>query len=200
MAFHAMARHVLAGVLLAASMAGDAQSQPRVRTANGSVEGVALGAGISTFRGIPFAAPPIGELRWKLPQPAAHWQGVRAATRFGPQCMQARVFADMVFRSEGTSEDCLYLNVWSPSPVADRRLPVLVYVYGGGLQAGDGSEPRYDGENMARKGIVAVSVNYRTNIFPLIEVCQKHARIPVTTTQGCSKIPSVARIAAICRL
>jgi para-nitrobenzyl esterase len=165
MAVHRTARHVLSGVLLVAAVAGDAQSQARVRTANGTVEGVALPTGIALFKGIPFAAPPIGELRWKPPQPAAHWQGVRAATRFGPQCMQARVFADMVFRNEGTSEDCLYLNVWSPSPAEGRRLPVLVYMYGGGLRAGDGSEPRYDGENLARHGLVVVTMSYRLGVF-----------------------------------
>src|SRR5205823_5083542 len=80
-------------------------------------------------------------------------------------CMQRRVFNDMVFRSNGVSEDCLYLNVWTPAASASERLPVLVYFYGGGYIAGDGSEPRYDGESMARKGIVALTVNYRLTVF-----------------------------------
>jgi para-nitrobenzyl esterase len=90
---------------------------------------------------------------------------VRPATRFGAQCMQRRVFDDMVFRSNGTSEDCLYLNVWTPAASGTERRPVLVYFYGGGYVAGDGSEPRYDGESMARKGIVALTVNYRLTAF-----------------------------------
>jgi para-nitrobenzyl esterase len=165
MAQHEMTRQLLAGLLLTATLAVDARSQSTVHTANGTVQGVVLGTGISLFKGIPFAAPPIGERRWKPPQPAANWQGVRAATRFGPQCMQARVYSDMIFRNEGTSEDCLYLNVWTPTPAAGQRLPVLVYIYGGGFTAGDGSEPRYDGENLARHGLVVVTMSYRLGIF-----------------------------------
>ena len=137
----------------------------RVKTANGTVEGTTEPSGIHVFRGVPFAAPPVGDLRWKAPQPVEDWTGVRAATRFAPQCMQRRVFNDMVFRSNGVSEDCLYLNVWTPAAPASERLPVLVYFYGGGYIAGDGSEPRYDGESMARKGIVALTVNYRLTVF-----------------------------------
>ncbi|PJF46028.1 MAG: carboxylesterase, partial [Candidatus Thermofonsia Clade 3 bacterium] len=93
------------------------------------------------------------------------WSGVRQALHFGPRAMQLPVFGDMNFRSDGMSEDCLYLNVWTPEPFPAARLPVLVYFYGGGFIAGDGSEPRYDGTQMARRGIVAVTVNYRLNIF-----------------------------------
>src|SRR6476646_643417 len=125
--------------------ASDAGS-PHARTANGTVAGVVLPSGVRAFRGIPFAAPPVRELRWRPPQPAANWQGVRKADRFADQCMQARVFGDMMFRNSGVSEDCLYLNVWSPAgAAANAGLPVLVYYYGGGFVAGDGSEPRYDG-------------------------------------------------------
>src|SRR6266550_7582987 len=89
----------------------------RVMTTNGIIEGTSEpDSGLRSFKGIPFAAPPVGERRWKPPQPVANWQGVRAATRFGPQCMQSRIYTDMVFRNEGTSEDCLYLNVWTPAP------------------------------------------------------------------------------------
>jgi para-nitrobenzyl esterase len=137
----------------------------RVKTANGIVEGMTEPSGIHVFRGIPFAAPPVGNLRWKPPQPGKKWDGVRAATQFGPRCMQRRIFNDMVFRSNGVSEDCLYLNVWTPTASSTDRRPVLVYFYGGGYVAGDGSEPRYDGEAMARKGIVALTVNYRLTVF-----------------------------------
>ena len=140
-----------------------AQTPPQVRTANGIVQGTIASSGVRLFRGIPFAAPPVGELRWREPQPVKNWTGVRSAERFAAQCMQRRVFSDMVFRASGMSEDCLYLNVWRPA--SGDRLPVLVYVFGGGFLAGDGSEPRYDGESMAVRGIVAVTINYRLNVF-----------------------------------
>jgi para-nitrobenzyl esterase len=165
MASNRMTRHLLFGAILGAAVAGDVHAQPRVHTANGTVQGVVLSSGIALFKGIPFAAPPVGAWRWRPPQPAANWQDVRAATRFGPQCMQARIYDDMVFRNEGTSEDCLYLNVWTPKPAPSERLPVLVYVYGGGFMAGDGSEPRYDGENLARQGLVVVTMSYRLGVF-----------------------------------
>jgi para-nitrobenzyl esterase len=138
----------------------------RVKTANGTLEGVeAQPAGVREFKGVPFAAPPVGDLRWKPPQPVKNWSGVRQAERFGPRCMQQAVYGDMNFRSNGMSEDCLYLNVWTPAKSDAERLPVLVYFFGGGFIAGDGSEPRYDGESMARKGIVALTVNYRLGVF-----------------------------------
>lgn len=138
---------------------------PRVKTADGIVEGVTEQGGIRSFKGIPFAAPPVGTLRWKEPQPLKPWQDVRKATAFGPRPMQTPVFGDMNFRSPSVSEDCLYLNVWAPQQRGKELLPVLVYFYGGGFVAGDGSEYRYDGESMARKGIVALTVNYRLGIF-----------------------------------
>jgi para-nitrobenzyl esterase len=140
-------------------------SANRVKTANGTVEGVTEKSGIRAFKGIPFAQPPVGELRWKEPQPPKNWAGLRKADKFGPRAMQRAVFGDMNFRSNGMSEDCLYLNVWTPAKTGKERLPVLVYFYGGGFVAGDGSEPRYDGESMAQKGIVALTVNYRLGLF-----------------------------------
>ncbi len=137
---------------------------PQVKTANGMVEGMD-DSGIYVFKGIPFAQPPVGELRWKAPQPVKNWEGVRKADQFGPRAMQLPIFGDMNFRSDGMKEDCLYLNVWTPAKTGEERLPVLVYFYGGGLFTGDGSEPRYDGASMARQGIVALTVNYRLNVF-----------------------------------
>jgi para-nitrobenzyl esterase len=139
----------------------------RVKTANGILESTAAPKdGVRTFRGIPFGQPPVGNLRWREPQPVKNWTGARKADQFGPRCMQrTSPGADYWFRSDGMSEDCLYLNVWTPAQPGHGGLPVLVYIFGGGFQNGDGSEPRYDGENMARQGMVAVSVNYRTNIF-----------------------------------
>lgn len=139
-----------------------------VTTTVGKVSGALdADAGVYSFKGIPFAAPPVGDLRWKAPQPVTPWSGTRDARHFGPRAMQLPVFGDMNFRANGMSEDCLYLNVWTPNPSSEARLPVLVYFYGGGFIAGDGSEPRYDGAQMARRGIVAVTVNYRLNIFGL---------------------------------
>ena len=122
-------------------------------------------SGISVFKGIPYAQPPVGDLRWKEPQPVKDWEGTRKADHFSARAMQLPIFSDMNFRSEGVSEDCLYLNIWTPAKTGNEELPVLVYFYGGGFMAGDGSEYRYDGENMARGGIVSVTVNYRLGVF-----------------------------------
>ncbi|MES2576721.1 MAG: carboxylesterase family protein [Bacteroidota bacterium] len=134
--------------------------------ANGTIEGeFDIKTNIQSFKGIPFAQPPVGDLRWKAPQPVTNWNGVKQTKKFGPRAIQSNVFGDMGFRSDGMSEDCLYLNVWSPAKSANEKLPVLVYFYGGGFAAGDGSESRYDGENMAKKGIVTLTVNYRLGIW-----------------------------------
>jgi para-nitrobenzyl esterase len=148
-------------------LAGPALAADQVRTANGVVEStVPPKDGVRSFKGIPFAQPPVGNLRWREPQPVKDWPGARNADQFGPRCMQRTgPMADYWFRSNGMSEDCLYLNVWTPAKSGAEKLPVLVYIFGGGFQNGDGSEPRYDGESMARRGIVAVTLNYRTNVF-----------------------------------
>ena len=156
-----------------------ASSALQVTTVNGIVQGTLEKSGVRSFKGIPYGAPPVGVLRWKAPQPVASWTGVRACDHFGPRAMQAPIYSDMVFRSDGVSEDCLYLNVWVPASASTAGsasasgsavpggLPVLVYFYGGGFVSGDGSEPRYDGESMATKGIIALTVNYRLGIFGL---------------------------------
>ncbi|HEV7379553.1 MAG TPA: carboxylesterase family protein [Dyadobacter sp.] len=150
---------------VATAQSGKTGSAPQVKTANGSVEGITESTGIRSFKGIPFAAPPVGPLRWREPQPVKNWQGIRKTDKFGPRAMQNAVFGDMGFRSDGMSEDCLYLNVWTPAKSTSEKLPVLVYFYGGGFIAGDGSEGRYDGESMATKGIVSLTVNYRLGVF-----------------------------------
>jgi para-nitrobenzyl esterase len=134
------------------------------KVANGTLEGVSE-SGVTIFKGIPYAKAPIGNLRWREPQPFPGWSGVRKADKFGPRPMQKFIFTDMKFRSDSVSEDCLYLNVWTPAKSTNDRLPVLVYFYGGGFVAGGSSEYRYDGESMARRGIVAITVNYRLGIF-----------------------------------
>ena len=117
---------------------------------------------IRVFKGIPFAAPPVGDLRWRPPQPAAHWDGVRAADQFGPTCMQNR---GPNAAGPAPSEDCLYVNVWTGAKSAAEKRPVIVWTYGGGFTGGSGSEPRYDGEMLARKGVVFVTYNYRLGAF-----------------------------------
>ena len=155
----------LLSVAAAAQQAPPDPDAPVVTTRDGTLRGQMLPGGVRAFRGIPYAKPPLGILRWKPPVPPTPWKGVRDAVRFGNRPMQNRVYSDMVFRSDTISEDCLYLNVWTPSASEDDSLPVLVYFYGGGFMAGDGSEPRYDGASMARHGIVAVTVNYRLGVF-----------------------------------
>ena len=156
-------------LLFAASMAHALKPPPppRVQLADGWIEGKhasANGLVLDEFQGIPYAAPPLGALRWQPPQPVNAWSDVRQAEHFGPRCMQLPLFGDMVFRSRGMSEDCLYLNVWKPAH-ASGKFPVLVYFFGGGFIAGDGSENRYDGASLASKGIVTVTVNYRLGVF-----------------------------------
>jgi len=161
-----MKRATILSLLLCPVLAAGGFAADQVQTANGLVQAAAHSTpGVRIFKGIPYSEPPTGELRWKAPQPARSWSGVRPGDSFGPRCMQRSVFSDMVFRSNGVSEDCLYLNVWTPAPSGEERLPVLVYFFGGGFVAGDGSEPRYDGASMATKGIVAVTVNYRLGVF-----------------------------------
>jgi para-nitrobenzyl esterase len=138
----------------------------QVKIDNGIIEGnYNTHSGIQTYFGVPFAKPPVGNLRWKAPQPLDKWNGVKQTKKFGPRPMQTIVFGDMNSRSDGVSEDCLYLNVWTPAKRNTKDLPVLVYFYGGGNVAGDASEPRYDGESMSKKGIVVITCNYRLNIF-----------------------------------
>lgn len=139
-------------------------AQTQVKTAGGILEGKDL-SGITVFKGVPFAAPPVGNLRWKAPQPAQKWQGVREAKEFGPNPMQEPIFGDMNFGTKANSEDCLYLNIWTPAKTMKEHLPVLIYFNGGGLMAGSGSEPRYAGDAMARKGIISITANYREGIF-----------------------------------
>jgi para-nitrobenzyl esterase len=150
---------------MALFLAATAAVADQVRTDAGIVEGfTAPGTSVRVFRGIPYAAPPVGERRWQPPRPVVPWEGARKATEFGPRCMQGPIFGDMVFRDE-PSEDCLYLNVWTPARSPAEGLPVMVWIYGGGFQAGSASEPRQDGERLAGKGVVVVSMNYRLGVF-----------------------------------
>jgi para-nitrobenzyl esterase len=154
-------------VLTIATSAIAALPEP-VKTDAGLVSGVAgTSDAIRVFKGIPFAAPPVGPLRWRAPQPPAKWEGVRRADQFGARCMQAGGGGG---RQGGPppqpiSEDCLYLNVWTPANAASDKLPVIVWSYGGAFTGGSGSLPQYDGEQLARKGVIFVTYNYRLGPF-----------------------------------
>jgi len=156
----------LLALVLTVSQAAGARAFDQVRIAWGTLEGMTVEhSNVRAFLGIPFAAPPVGKLRWQPPRPVEPWQGVRKAVAFGPRCMQRNIYSDMVFRDSGPSEDCLYLNVWTPAKSASDHLPVMLWIYGGGFQAGGTSEPRQEGMNLAKKGVVVVSCNYRLGIF-----------------------------------
>jgi para-nitrobenzyl esterase len=160
----------LFGLLCLMNVSGMAQNNNsfavQATIENGTIEGnYDTKSGIQTYFGVPFAKPPVGELRWKAPQTLENWKGIKETKHFSARPMQTVVFGDMNSRSNGVSEDCLYLNVWTPAKRNTKELPVLVYFYGGGNVAGDASEPRYDGESMAKKGIVVITCNYRLNVF-----------------------------------
>jgi para-nitrobenzyl esterase len=152
---------VLAGI-------GAAHVSPaRVTIDTGVIEGLDT-AGVMVFRGIPYAAPPVGELRWKPPQPAKHWSGVRPANQLGHNCIQHQPYSDIDPFAAGVSEDCLYLNVWTsslPLPASRIPRPVLVWIHGGGFWAGFGGEERHNGARLAQKGAVVVTLNYRLGPF-----------------------------------
>ena len=142
--------------LVLAETATVAQEPPATTVTGGKTQGIALSGGGAVFKGIPFAAPPVGDLRWREPMPVKPWPGVRDATKFGARCMQ---------NGTGVSEDCLYLNVWTPEWPPKSRKPVMLWIHGGGNFAGASSEPIFDGESLARRGIVLVSANYRLGVF-----------------------------------
>ena len=136
----------------------------QVKTQYGVLEGFEEN-GVKKFLGVPFAEAPVRELRWKAPQPVLPWEGVREAKQFGDDPMQLNVFGDMNFRGPARSEDCLYLNIWTTAKTTADALPVLIYFNGGGLMAGSGSEPRYDGSSIAKEGVIGVTANYREGVF-----------------------------------
>jgi para-nitrobenzyl esterase len=150
----------LLAIILCAAACGAPMLTTTVDVTGGKVEGSEEG-GIFAFKGIPFAAPPVGELRWKSPQPVVPWQGVKKADRFAPGPMQDTSFGAMLGGPQEVSEDCLYLNVWTGAKKADEKRPVMVWIYGGGFGIGMTSSPAYDGAHLAEKGVVLVSVAYR---------------------------------------
>src|SRR5580692_9100638 len=165
-----MKRIFIVVVILAAGGMSWGQGIDQVKVTEGWISGSEV-VGVHVFRGIPFAAPPVGVLRWRAPQRAASWNGVRDCTQFGPSPMQNKPApflmwpAEYLIPEKSISEDCLYLNVWTPAGTAKERRPVLVYIYGGAFTGGGGNVPIYDGEAVAKKGVVYVTINYRLGIF-----------------------------------
>ena len=138
-----------------------------VKTVQGKVHGKTINDGkVKAFLGLPYAAPPVGKLRWKAPESPSPWKGVRDATQFGAHCAQGHMFDDMIFQDPGPSEDCLFLNVYAPAGAkASSKLPVMFWIHGGGYVGGASSEPRHNGDFLPLKGVVLVTINYRLGVF-----------------------------------
>ena len=175
-------RQLLAALFVALSCTASAlHADPlKVKTAQGKVEGApSADAKVRAFKGIPYAAPPVGNLRWQAPQPPAKHDGTMVAKEYGHHCVQTNPFADMVFKDAGQSEDCLTLNIWTPADAKpDAKLPVMFWVHGGGFTAGGASEPRHDGASLAHHNVVVVTINYRLGIFGFFAHPQLTAESP----------------------
>jgi para-nitrobenzyl esterase len=144
-----------------APAASDAAAGPIVTVREGKLQGKTQN-GISTFLNVPFAAPPVGALRWKMPQPAARWSGVRPATKYGAACAQAGA---ATYGLTNTSEDCLQINIFTPNVARGTRLPVMIYFHGGGFTGGSGTIQSFDGTALGKQGVILVTANYRLGIF-----------------------------------
>lgn len=192
------------GLALASAAPVLAANGPVIAIDSGKLQGVAATAAdpVQIFRGIPFAAAPVGNLRWRAPQPPRPWTGIRPATEFAVRCMQQPLYSDMMFRSPAPSEDCLYLNVWTPANLhkaASARLPVLIYIYGGDFMAGDSSEKRYDGAALAARGIVVVTINYRLGVFGFFAHPELTAESPHSASGNYGLLDQVAALAWVKR-
>ncbi|MEO8313564.1 MAG: carboxylesterase family protein [Pseudomonadota bacterium] len=166
----------------------------RVTLDSGQADGIVLASGVEAYLGIPFAAPPVRELRWREPQTVAHWSGVLHADRFGPQCMQPQraLLTNQYSGSEITSEDCLYLNVWTTPGL--KKAPVIVYLYGGGFFIGAANMPLYGGEGVARHGAVFVNLNYRLGPLGFIAHPELSAESPHKTSGNYAFMDQIAAL------
>ncbi|WP_447761244.1 carboxylesterase/lipase family protein [Sphingopyxis panaciterrae] len=155
-----------------------AQEGAIVKTSHGALAGQVLDDGSRVFRGVPYAAPPVGAARWRPPAPAADWAGARDATHFGPACVQPKSSATSIYASDlpAMSEDCLTLNIWAPKAV--RKAAVMVWLHGGSLVSGHGGSPFFDGARLAREGVIAVTINYRLGIFGFLAHPELSAESP----------------------
>jgi len=167
--FRHSARLIAWSAALLASLVNTARADDQVTIASGKLKGAYNSEhSVLMFKGVPFAAPPVGDFRWKAPQPLKKWSGVRAGDKFGPACLQTDVFGDILqfMRDAQPSEDCLNLTIWLPASASTKsKLPVFLWYYGGGFVAGGNSELRYDGDALARKGVIVVEPNYRLGVF-----------------------------------
>ena len=176
------------------------QPLSEVQTQSGKISGGITGSGNHIFKGIPFAAAPVGELRWKAPQPVGSWQGVRKCEDFGASPMQGKPAPfgpwtkPYLIRDTPISEDCLYLNLWTPAKSPKELLPVLVWIYGGGFSSGGSGCPIYDGDAMASKGIVFVTINYRVGIFGFFAHPELTAESPVHASGNYGLMDQVAAL------
>ena len=167
------AKTILSAVILTAALAGCRPANPVLEIEGGKIQGVESSVkGVFIYKGIPFAAPPVGDLRWKEPQPVIPWEGVKMADTFGPASVQVNHDSSNPWTSEfywedpEFSEDCLYLNVWTPAPgKPEKKLPVAMWIHGGAYTGGWGYEPEFDGKVWAEKGVVLVTINYRLGVF-----------------------------------
>jgi para-nitrobenzyl esterase len=154
---------------------------------------------VRCFKGVPYARPPVGDLRWRPPQPVAPWPGVRTAGAFGANAMQGVVFSDIDARPAGVSEDCLYLNIWTPALKPGIPIPVMVWIHGGGFAVGSGAEPRYDGTNLAAKGIAVVTLNHRLNALGFLAHPELTAESPAHASGNYGLLDLVAALAWVKR-
>jgi para-nitrobenzyl esterase len=182
---------VLASIALSPALSIAADKPVKVE--GGVLQGVAEGD-LSVYKGIPFAAPPVGDLRWKAPQPVVAWSGTRSADKYAPACMQAGNAPP-----GGLGEDCLYLNVWSPAKSPTEKLPVLVWIYGGGFAGGATSIPIHDGARLAKRGVVLVSVAYRVGVLGFFAHPELNAEAPSHTSGNYGLLDMIAGLRWISR-
>jgi len=198
---------LLAVILLTASSAVKKSNSSNkidingVRTEAGLVSGIPGGNGqVKIFKGIPFAAPPVGDLRWKTPMPVAHWEGTRKCDVFPPSAMQStpKPFAmwskEFMAPEEPLSEDCLYLNLWTAAENSDEKRPVIVWIHGGAFTGGSGSVPLYDGEEMAKKGVVFITINYRLGVFGFLALPQLSQESPKKVSGNYAILDQIAAL------
>lgn len=185
-----MIRRLLAA--LALGLTAPAQAEP-IAVDGGQVEGTTLPSGVAAWLGVPFAAPPLRDLRWKPPQPVVPWQGTLHADRFAPECLQPLrgSLQNHYFGNEATSEDCLYLNIWAPPKAA--KAPVVVWIYGGGFNIGSASMANYSGEPMAREGVVRVNIAYRVGALGFLA----HPALSAESGHGSGNYGLMDQIAAL---
>lgn len=169
-----------------------ASAPPIVMTDSGLVQGVQEG-NLTVYKGLPFAAPPVGKLRWRAPQPVAPWHTVKVLDHFGPDCMQKGMYPPDA-PSGPVSENCLYLNLWVPPHAQGQKLPVMVWIYGGGLVNGSGSIPLYHGDVLAQRGVIVVTFNYRLGVFGFLALPGLAKESPTHTSGNYGLLDQVATL------